>query len=112
MSETLQTLLVVFLGGALTTYVWRFLGVMLAERVDPQSEFLMWVRSVATAIVAALCAGIVLSPNRILALTSLEARIAAIAVGVICFYVFRRNTGAGVAAAVLALFVFSGVLAV
>jgi len=103
-------LLAIFLGGVLTTYFWRFLGVIAAERIDPEGELLMWVRAVATAIVSALVAGIVLSPNEILDSTSLQARIAALAVGVACFYLARRNTGAGVAAAIVALVGFNLIL--
>ncbi len=104
MSGDLGSIGFIVVAGALTTYVWRVLGVMLAERIDPEGELLLWVRCVATSIVAALCAGIVLSPNRILAVTSLDARIIAMAAGVACFYIFRCNTGAGVAASVVALF--------
>jgi branched-subunit amino acid transport protein len=110
MAKFWPMLLALVVGGALATYVWRFLGVMLAERVDTGSEFLMWVRCVATAIVAGLCAAIVLQPNRILALTSLDGRLFAIVVGVACFYAFRRSTGWGVAAALAALYLYSTVI--
>jgi branched-subunit amino acid transport protein len=89
--------------GWATTYVWRFAGVYLAERLAPDSDLLMWVRAVATALVAALVARIIIAPPGLLAATPLEARLAAMAVGVAAFYLLRRRLGAGVAAAVLSL---------
>lgn len=107
MSEFTALLGLVVAAGWATTYAWRFVGVYLAERIAPESELLTWVRAVATALVAALVAGLVLDPPGQLAATEIEARIAAMAIGVAAFYVFRRNTGAGVATAVVALFVIS-----
>ncbi len=104
MSNSFYPILLILIGGGLTTYVWRFMGVWMSERVDPEGELLMWVRCVATAIVAALVAGIVLSPNAILASTGLEMRVAAIAAGVLAFYATGKNTGLGVAASVVVLF--------
>jgi len=100
----------ILIGGAATTYVWRFAGVMLAERIDPDGEFLMWVRCVATAIVPALVAGLVFSPSDIPAATPLEARLGAMAAGVACFYALRRSVGGGVAASVIALALFTSAL--
>ena len=90
--------------GWATTYVWRFAGVYLAERVAPDSEILMWIRSVATALVAALVARLIVAPPGLLAATEYEVRLAAMAIGVAVFYGFGRQTGAGVAAAVISLF--------
>ncbi len=96
--------------GWATTYVWRFAGVYLAERTAPDSEVLMWVRAVATALVAALVARLIVAPPGLLATTALEARVGAMALGVAAFYVFGRQTGAGVVAAVVSLFGISWVL--
>ncbi len=90
--------------GWAATYVWRFAGVYLAERMAPDSEILMWVRSVATALVAALVARLLIAPPGLLATTTLEARIGAMTFGVVAFYLCGRRTGAGVAAAVISLF--------
>ena len=49
-------ILVVLIAGALPTAVWRWLGVALADHVSEDSEILVWVRCVATALVAAVIA--------------------------------------------------------
>ena len=112
MTEFTALLVLVVTAGWATTYVWRFVGVYLAERIAPDSELLTWVRAVATALVAALVAGLILDPPGQLAITSREARIAAMTIGVGAFYLFRRHTGAGVASAVVALFAASWVFGV
>ena len=91
--------------GWATTYVWRYAGVYLAERMSPDSEILMWVRAVATALVAALVARIIVAPPGLLVETTLGTRLVAMAFGVAAFYAFRRKTGAGVAVAVVSLLV-------
>lgn len=105
MSGFLGLLILILIAGWATTYIWRFAGVYLAERTNPDSEILVWVRAVATALVAALVARILFAPPGVLATTSLDARIAAMACGVAAFYLFRRQTGAGVAAAVASLLI-------
>ncbi len=104
MNGLADLVVVTVVAGWATTYVWRFAGVYLAERTAPDSEILMWVRSVATALVAALVARLLIAPPGLLATTALEARIGAMALGVAAFYLCGRRTGAGVAAAVISLF--------
>lgn len=107
MSDLAHLLLLAVVAGWAVTYGWRFAGVYLAERMAPDSEVLLWVRSVATALVAALVVRIILVPPGQLGSTTLEARFAAMALGVAGFYLFRRQMGLGVATAVLSLFAIS-----
>ncbi len=94
--------LYVVVAGALVTYVWRLLGVLLVSRINPQGAVLTWVRAVATALVAALVARMLFTPSGLLAHTALPARLGAIAVGVFAWRVAGRRVEPGVAAAVLA----------
>ena len=110
MSGVAGLVVLTIVAGWATTYVWRFAGVYLAERVAPDSEILMWIRSVATALVAALVARLIVAPPGLLAATAFEVRMMAMAIGVAVFYVFGRQTGAGVAAAVISLFSISWLL--
>ena len=107
MNEVIALLALTLAAGCATTYVWRFIGVFMTELVGPEAEILIWVRSVATAIVAALVARIIIAPPGMLAATTLEARLAAMAVGIAGFYLMRRRTGAGVVFAVGALLALS-----
>ncbi|MGF7161213.1 branched-subunit amino acid transport protein [Rhodoligotrophos appendicifer] len=83
--------LIVLLVGGLSTYVWRFLGAVLVSQVNPQGEFLLWVRAVATALVAALVWKLMLTPSGVLAETALSNRVIALAAGVAMFFLAKRN---------------------
>ena len=88
----------VLLVGFLPTDIWRMLGVMLAGNLQEESPVLVWVRAVATALVAAVIAKLILFPSGALAGTPAALRLAAAATG---FAVFKA-TGEGVALGVLA----------
>ena len=75
---TTHLLIIVLLAGA-ATYLWRILGVVAAQRLDPNGELLRWLSCVATAIVAALCIKLALVPPEILADTMLVTRLGAFA---------------------------------
>lgn len=78
--------LFILLAGALPTQIWRWLGAFLSRSMDENSEFLKWVKAVATALVAGLIAKLVIFPSGVLGDIPLWARIAAMAVG---YGVFR-----------------------
>jgi len=84
--------------GFAVTYVWRLAGVVLVKRIDPQSPMLQWVRAVATALVAALVARMIFFPTGFLANTTLSARLAALACGLLAWRL-RGRLEHGVAAA-------------
>jgi hypothetical protein len=48
--------LVLLLAGFLPTEIWRMLGLLVSRGIDEGSEILIWVRAVATAILAAVAA--------------------------------------------------------
>jgi len=101
MMDATATLLCVVTAGVVT-YVWRLLGVLLVSRIDPQSTLLSWVRAVATALVAALVARMLLTPSGLLAHTALPARLGAVAAGALAWRIMGKRVEPGVAAAVLA----------
>ena len=88
--------------GFAVTYVWRFLGVLTVKRIEPESNFLLWVRAVATALVAALVMRIAFSPAGVLADTAVLSRATALAMALAAYYLFRR-VELGVAIAVVSL---------
>lgn len=95
--------LAILIAGGAATYVWRLVAVFWAGRLDPNGRLLLWVRAVATALVAALAMRIVITPAGLLAQTSLNARLAALAIGVAVFFIARRRVEWAVAAAVLSM---------
>ena len=105
MSASSETyLFLVILAGGAVTYFWRGLGVYAAQALDPGGELLKWLGGVATAIVAALCVKLALSPPQVLESTHLLTRLGAMFGGVAAFYVSANTTvGVGVAFALIVL---------
>jgi hypothetical protein len=82
--------------GFLPNEVWRWLGIVMARGLDERSEVVVWVRAVATAILAGVIAKLTLFPPGALAEVPLTARLAAVAIGFVAFMAFRRSVFAGV----------------
>jgi branched-subunit amino acid transport protein len=95
--------LVVIIFGFLPTEVWRVLGVLLGKGLDENSEVFHWVRFVATALVTAVVAKLLLMPQGALATIPAHGRFGAVAIGIVVMLVFRRSIALGLIAGVLAL---------
>jgi hypothetical protein len=96
MSFAMEPYLALILIGFLPSEIWRWLGVALGGGLDERSEIILWVRAVATALVAAVVARIVLIPPGTLAGVPLGVRLAALAAGFLAFLLIRRSAFAGV----------------
>lgn len=89
---------------ALTTYLWRGLGVPIAGRLDPQSQWLAWISCVAYAMIAGLVARMLVLPTGALAeITGFERACGSAAALVAYFWLTRRNLFVGVAAGAAAI---------
>lgn len=93
----------ILVAAALPTQVWRWLGVLLAGRLDENSELFAWVRAVATALVAAVIAKLLLFPSGALLAVPVAARLGAAAVGFAVYLLAGKRLAVGVLAAELAL---------
>jgi branched-subunit amino acid transport protein len=91
-----HALMVLLLAGFLPNEVWRMIGLWLGGGVDEGSEVLVWVRAVATAILAGVIAQILVQPPGALASVPDWLRYGAVAAGFVVFLVTRRSTLAGV----------------
>lgn len=69
--------LFITLAGFLPTDIWRWAGVALGTRLDEASPFMVLVRAIATALVAAVIGNLVVFPQGALAAVPLVARIMA-----------------------------------
>ena len=78
MSFAMEPYLALLLIGFLPSEVWRWLGIVLGRGLDENSEIILWVRAVATALVAAVVARIALFPPGALAAVPVEVRLAAL----------------------------------
>jgi hypothetical protein len=101
----LNPYLVMVLVGFLPNEVWRLIGVAFARRIDEGSELLLWVRAVATAVLAGVIAQLIFYPPGALAGTHLAVRLAGAGVGLAVFLATRRSVFAGIVAGQLTLVV-------
>ena len=91
-----HALLILVIAGFLPNEVWRMVGLWLGGGVDEGSEILVWVRAVATAILAGVIAQILMQPPGALASVPDWPRYGAVAAGFAVFMVTRRSIFAGV----------------
>lgn len=73
---------VVLVAGCLATQIWRWLGVLLSGRVSPTGAFFAWARLVATAIIAALAAQLIVQPQGALQIVPLWLRLVSVGAGI------------------------------
>lgn len=92
-----HALVVLLLAGFLPNEVWRMLGLWLGGGIDEDSELLVWVRAIATAILAGVIAQILVVPPGALATVPPLLRYGAVGVGLLVFLGFRRSIFLGVA---------------
>jgi hypothetical protein len=90
--------LLVIMAGYLPTDVWRWLAVIFARRLDEDSEWMIFVRAVANAMVAGVIARLVLFPTGDLVAVPLAIRIGAVAGGFLVYFLARRSMLIGVLA--------------
>lgn len=95
--------LVLIFVGFLPNEIWRLLGLVLARRLNEGAEVLVWVRAVATAILAGVIGKLIFFPAGALISVPLAVRIGALAVGLLAFMLIRRSVFAGVVAGEVAL---------
>jgi branched-subunit amino acid transport protein len=91
-----HALLILLIAGVIPNQIWRMLGLWFGGSLDEGSELLVWVRAVATAILAGVIAQILVQPPGALASIPGWLRYAAVAAGFAAFLVTRRSTLAGV----------------
>lgn len=89
----------IVVAGWLATDVWRWIGVFASGRLREDSEILIWVRCVATALVAGLISKLILFPQGVLGETPMWLRIAATGAGFAAFFLSRQKVIVGVLAA-------------
>ena len=95
--------LFILLAGTLMTDIWRWLGVLAGNRLHDDSEALIWVKAVATALIAGVIGKLILFPTGALATVPVALRLVAAAFGWGTFMVARKSVLAGVVAAELVL---------
>lgn len=97
--------LALVLVGFLPNEVWRWLAVIFSRGLDEDAEILIWVRAVATAILAGVIAKLTIFAPGVLATVPTQVRLGAVVIGFLAFMLLRRSVFAGVIAGELALVV-------
>ena len=88
--------LFILIAGSLATDVWRWIGVFAGSRLSEESELLVWVRAVATALVGGVVGQLLLFPTGALAAAPVWLRILAAALGFAAFWSWRKSILVGV----------------
>ncbi|MBA7482069.1 hypothetical protein ES707_17550 [subsurface metagenome] len=92
-----HALLILVLAGFLPNEAWRMAGLWFGSGVDEGSEVLVWVRAVATAILAGVITQILIQPPGALASIPDALRYGSVVVGFGVFLLAKRSIFAGVA---------------
>lgn len=95
--------LFILAGGWAMTYPWRVLGVLLGGKIDEDSDVLVLVRAIATALVAGVIGNLIVFPSGPLADTALWLRIGAAGAGFAAYLLLGRTVLAGIVAGELVL---------
>ena len=100
----------ILIAGWATTYPWRALGVFLGGRLRDDAEILVLVRSIATALVAAVVGNLICFPAGPAADTTLALRVASALAGFAAYFFIGRKIllGLVVAEAVFGLGFYLG----
>lgn len=101
--------LFILLAGWLATDAWRFLGVYLGDRIREDSDALVFVRALATALVAAVIGNLIVFPSGALADTELALRILAASSGFVAYLFLGKSVVVGLLVAEVVL--IGGILA-
>ncbi|WP_306835529.1 AzlD domain-containing protein [Neorhizobium huautlense] len=96
MAEGWWTYVVIIVAGFLATDIWRWLGVLIGHRLNEDSEALYWVRAVATSLVMAVTAKLIVFPTGTLANSPLWLRLAAAGIGFAVFLGTGKRVAVGV----------------
>jgi Branched-chain amino acid transport protein (AzlD) len=103
MNGELHAYALLLLVGFLPNEIWRMLGLVVGRGIDEDSEFFVWARAVAIAVLAGVIAKIILLPPGTLASVPLVVRLGAIGCGLLAFLLVRRSVFAGVVAGEIVL---------
>ena len=91
-----HALVVLLLAGVIPNQIWRMLGLWLGGGLDEGSDLLMWIKAVATAILAGVIAEILVHPPGALASVPDVLRYGALIAGFVVFSLTKRSIFAGV----------------
>jgi hypothetical protein len=90
--------LILIFVGFLPSEIWRAMSVLVARRIDENSEIFVYVRTVAAVLLVGIVGKLIFTPSGALAIVPLVARLGALGIGAAAFLIFRRSVLAAVLA--------------
>lgn len=93
-----NALLILFVAGVLPNEIWRLIGLLIGKSIPENSEILIWVRAVATAILAGVIVQILIVPPGALAIVPDVVRYTSLFVGFAAYLAARKSVAIGVIA--------------
>ena len=93
-----QAVALLLFAGFLPNEIWRFIGFVVGGRIREDSEVLVWVRAVSSAILAGVIAQILIAPPGALATVPSAIRFGSAVVGFVVYLAARKSVFAGVLA--------------
>ncbi|MBT4888743.1 MAG: AzlD domain-containing protein [Rhodospirillales bacterium] len=97
----------IILVSIISTYIWRLLGIVIASHLHPESALSRWFACVAYAVLAGLISRMIIMPVGALGEVLLLDKLVALGIGFGVFFLVKRNTSAGTAAAFLSFMAIS-----
>jgi hypothetical protein len=101
--------LIVVVVGFLPSEMWRMLGTLLSRGLDENSEIIVWVRFVATTLLAGVVAKLLFAPTGALASVPAYGRFGSLLVGLGAYFLLGRSVIVGVLLGEVALIAITGV---
>ena len=80
----------------MATFIWRAFGVLISGRMQPDSDLFLWIHCVAYALLAGLVSRMLFLPTGVLEFTQDWIRLISAGIGLVVFFVFKRNILLGV----------------
>lgn len=81
----------IILVGVIATEPWRWAGVVFSKNLDENSEIILWVRAVSTALIAALIMRLLISPPGSLEEAPLIVRLLSLLFATLSFFIFKKR---------------------
>lgn len=95
--------LFIAIAGWLATDIWRWMGVIVGNRLNEGSLVLLWVRATATSLVAGVIAKLILYPIGALADFDVNLRVIAVVLGFVVFILAKKQIIYGILSALIVL---------
>ena len=93
-----QAVALLLFAGFLPNEIWRFIGFVVGGKIREDSEALVWVRAVSSAILAGVIAQILIAPPGALATVPASIRFGSAVAGFAVYLAARKSVFAGVVA--------------